>query len=487
MRIYIEWIDPSPYEAFIDNIIKAKEKSRTATETVTFVSLEIGKIFLENYNALAQEERDLVSQAFISAPITQIDFCVGLDSIRFARSLAFRQLCNILRAIPTIKLALLKFRNREEVNACARLLQNLRNLNELQIRSYEPNLRNTWSSALANSLTRHPTLQRLDVLTPASFWPAISTAVRTIRSLKWIRFIKVFRGGRDFELGSTNGAGGLCDMERIAEMIPLRSSNVELVLQRFDLTPEDESQCLCNMIISGQLKGIAFEHCRLCESPVFFDTLASSRLESFRFLYFDFDHQMTQASSFMQSLGRALARMSKLRAMECAERDSEALASMIRQVAGSSSLRSLKVSHASFPPVLDQSLSNCVQHQNAIVDYTLRTWQRYANVQGEQVRTQYALPTFLEALTTNYTVLKVAFECANLGEPWDPAWKANVEALIRLNVAGRGRVAMDPTNKRNSINVLDQVREDMDCIFIHLCENPLICGGLPRPARRQST
>ena len=182
----------------------------------------------------------------------------------------------------------------------------------------------------------------------------------------------------------------------------------------------------------------------------------------------------------MQSLGQAIALMSDLRTLECFEVDADALGSVLHHVARSSNIHLLKVSHTSFPPSLDLSLSECVRHQNAIVNYTLCTRQNYS---GKE-RQQHALPKFIEALKTNYTVQKVTLDGPAF--EWDSDCKANVETLVRLNVAGRERVAMDPANKRKSIDVLNQVSEDMDCIFTHLCENPFICGGTPMLANGKS-
>ena len=189
----------------------------------------------------------------------------------------------------------------------------------------------------------------------------------------------------------------------------------------------------------------------------------------------------------MQSLGRAIASMSELRALECEEKDAGLLLSLLRHISQLQLLRSLKVSHKSFPPSLDDFQSVCVRHQKAIIDYTLCA---LGHVTENEVRVQnlVAIPKFVDALTTNYTVQMVALERRDLvdPDPWDSDCRGNIETLVRLNIAGRGRVAMDPNNTQESIDVLDQVSEDLDCIFIQLCENPLICEETPMPIRRRA-
>ena len=100
----------------------------------------------------------------------------------------------------------------------------------------------------------------------------------------------------------------------------------------------------------------------------------------------------------MQSLGHVIAIMSELRELDCREDDADALESVLRHVALSSSLLSLKVTIRHLPPNVDLSLSDCIRQHNAIVDYTLRC-STYAFEEGILVpKQQHAIPTFIEAL-----------------------------------------------------------------------------------------
>ena len=177
----------------------------------------------------------------------------------------------------------------------------------------------------------------------------------------------------------------------------------------------------------------------------------------------------------------------RLRTLGCYDSDAEALSSVVRQVALSSSLQSLKVSHNSFPPCLDLSLSECARHKNAIIDYKLCALQGHAVERGILVPKQRSIPKFVKALNTNYTIQKVTLEPIRpeKPDPWDFDFRTNIDALIHLNVAGRGSAVMDPSNRHKSIDVLNQGSEDLDCIFIHLRENPLICEGQPLSAGRK--
>ena len=483
----IIWDTSESYREFIRNLEDASETSQTAyKDEDTGVRLFLWDGFFENYIALDRDSRNLVCKAMISAPITVVTFCADIPG-GFLSSLAFQQLCTTLGDIPTLAIAHFELGGPEEVTASACMILSLRQITELGIRSYGADIEFSSSLALAHSVVQHPSLQRLKLNIFKRFWPMLLPAIRTIPSLEKVSLTKVENSYASDIDDDGEEDGDISDRELIADMIPLTGNVIELALCQFDFTTEDANQRLCDMILNGQLKGIAFERCRLRDCAVLFETFERSRLQSLGFSNFNFYCDQAPPLSFIQSLGHAIALMSDLKTLECEADDADALASVLRHAALSSSLRSVKVSHDSFPPSLDLSLYDCVRHQNAIVDYTLRSW---GPVMEEGVRgfRQHAIPKFFEALKTNYTVQKVVLEniAVDLPDPWDSDCKANVEALVRLNIAGRGRVAIDPTNKEKSIDVLDQVSEDLDCIFIQLSENPLICGGQPMSARRKS-
>jgi hypothetical protein len=96
-------------------------------------------------------------------------------------------------------------------------------------------------------------------------------------------------------------------------------------------------------------------------------------------------------------------------------------------------------------------------------------------------------------MKTNYSLTKIKLERLN------PDTQENMAMYCALNKAGRGYMGSDATDKAKVIRVLDQVIDNLDCLFTHLCENPTICyrvgsvGGdqgrkrkaLPLPSHRQ--
>jgi hypothetical protein len=66
----------------------------------------------------------------------------------------------------------------------------------------------------------------------------------------------------------------------------------------------------------------------------------------------------------------------------------------------------------------------------------------------------------LEALDENVTVLDL---------------KRELGAILRLNRAGRRYMIQDAGSIAKGVEVLSDVSDDLDCVFLHLLENPLLC------------
>jgi hypothetical protein len=51
-----------------------------------------------------------------------------------------------------------------------------------------------------------------------------------------------------------------------------------------------------------------------------------------------------------------------------------------------------------------------------------------------------------------------------------------VEAILRLNGAGRRYLIEDGSSISKGVDVLSAVNDDIDCVFLHLLENPGLCN-----------
>jgi NDP-sugar pyrophosphorylase family protein len=76
------------------------------------------------------------------------------------------------------------------------------------------------------------------------------------------------------------------------------------------------------------------------------------------------------------------------------------------------------------------------------------------------------------AVQTNYGLEAV---CTYGDAIIDSNAKSMLNCIPRLNKAGRCYLTDDPTSRVKGVAVLEEVIYDLDCLFLHLQENPLLC------------
>ena len=64
--------------------------------------------------------------------------------------------------------------------------------------------------------------------------------------------------------------------------------------------------------------------------------------------------------------------------------------------------------------------------------------------------------------------------------------KEHFEEITRLNKAGRRYLSEDSTSNSKCIAVLAKVKNDLDCLYYHLRENPILCISYCNGGGRQS-
>ena len=97
---------------------------------------------------------------------------------------------------------------------------------------------------------------------------------------------------------------------------------------------------------------------------------------------------------------------------------------------------------------------------------------------------QLTLPAVEEALKTNYWIRAIDLKPAR---QWDAGLQSRIQTTLQLNQAGRKYLKKDANTKLAAIRVLKRVNRSQDCLYVHLRENPTICGGpseRPRTSRK---
>ena len=86
-------------------------------------------------------------------------------------------------------------------------------------------------------------------------------------------------------------------------------------------------------------------------------------------------------------------------------------------------------------------------------------------------------PELLRALKYNYWIEQIHLTSALsqwLGDPWNVDDKMMVEKILSLNKCNRRYLQDEASNKQAGTQVLADVGNDMDCIYYHVLENPLL-------------
>jgi hypothetical protein len=151
-------------------------------------------------------------------------------------------------------------------------------------------------------------------------------------------------------------------------------------------------------------------------------------------------------------------------------------AALIRATADCPCLKLLKIDlyqhTCSYTESMDRALAHCVQASTSLEELYLYR-QCEANV--NEVLT---CPALLKALKRNYTIQCIRLTSEPFWETqcsWDAASTTTISMLCRLNRSGRRYVQVDSSNRFRGLQVLEAVNDDLDCLYYHLRENPLLC------------
>jgi hypothetical protein len=85
---------------------------------------------------------------------------------------------------------------------------------------------------------------------------------------------------------------------------------------------------------------------------------------------------------------------------------------------------------------------------------------------------EISCPAVCTTMRSNYTLCQLLLKPSYLG---DAAQLALIKTICRLNLAGRSYMEADANSKLDGYKVLGEVKDDLNCLFYHLRENPVLC------------
>jgi hypothetical protein len=207
--------------------------------------------------------------------------------------------------------------------------------------------------------------------------------------------------------------------------------------------------------------------------------LTSSSLFAFHYSHLTFvDHG--GATAFLSTLTAGLPSMRNLEDLDVDLIDSVGeepvdCESFVRAAASCPRLKRLVLSLPSYTATMDAALAHCLQTRTKIEDITIMCRKTAADEPAHDCS------LLVKAVKKNYTIqhlrLLATIGYRNLVGPWDADMVATISLICRLNLSGRAYMEADSNSQREGFQVLGAVSEDLNCLYFHLRENPLLCGA----------
>ncbi|GKY97138.1 hypothetical protein MPSEU_000672200 [Mayamaea pseudoterrestris] len=222
--------------------------------------------------------------------------------------------------------------------------------------------------------------------------------------------------------------------------------------------------------------------CRLCDANSLASALASlQEVKTLRLWILRFTDDAL-ASIFYNALAVDLTRLNQLKFLDCGPFDPGhvssieeelSMAALAHAIASCPRMTGMAFSLTSYPGSMDEALATCVRRKPELNHIYVGCPELPENQQP------YESPLLLQALKAHYTIESVKLTHPHGLPPprdsWDASLKENIAILLRLNAFGRKYLANDPTDRNIGLSVLEKAKDDMDCLFVHMRENPLIC------------
>jgi hypothetical protein len=146
----------------------------------------------------------------------------------------------------------------------------------------------------------------------------------------------------------------------------------------------------------------------------------------------------------------------------------------VRAAASCPRLKRLVLSLRSYTATMDAALAYCLQNRTSIKDITITCLKMAAD------EPTHDCSLLVEAVKNSYTIQHLRLvstrDVSNQDDSWDADTMANISMIFRLNRSGRVYMEADASNQSEGLKVLGAVSEDLDCLYFHLRENPLLCG-----------
>ncbi|GKY95906.1 hypothetical protein MPSEU_000551200 [Mayamaea pseudoterrestris] len=232
----------------------------------------------------------------------------------------------------------------------------------------------------------------------------------------------------------------------------------------------DSYAVLCDAIARTKIKSLELCQCLLENAVTLPTVLPRSRLTEITLSALEFFGSTgLETETFFNAFATNVTSMSqleKLRIDNYGVRDhsisrDEAFLAVVHAVARCPRLTSLDLDWFTYSSNMDQVLASCVRSSPLLE--TLRI--NCVRFESADHAGPIFYPLLSQVIEGSYCLRNVVL---------DPL-SNQAQIFVKLNNAGRAYMATDSANQCKGIRVLAQVKDDPDCLFAHIRENPLVC------------
>ena len=460
--------------------------------------------FVQNYMGLDESSAEQVTEALRHTPISAIRLYsmavpvnVNNPTRASVRRLALlNQLCTALGSIESMKKAYCFVQGRARISIHCHLLPHLQQLSSLFVFADESHpSRIAEVARLVAGLEANPNLKKLVLKVSLPFYATVLPALRCKPVMEMVFLASPMD---DMETVTRVQAQAMADFL-------MRDLPFSVKLDGYDFSEHDCSSILCNGIAASKVYGFGLERCCLGEDMALLArSLTQSRLQSLAFIKYPQDDLI----SLLRELVPEIANMAQLQEFVCerplvGEYSSVDLTDLlVRLVEALAHCVHLKVAELASPHMttdLEQALVKLISKKASCLEELQINCSAIprSSMPSES-------PDLLEAIKSNYTLRKLEllspYDKRTLQEkfPWSTGLRENVGYLMRLNNAGRSYLVTDPCNKQKGFALLEQANDSLDCLLLHLKENPFLCqrekatdviatGASPDPQKRAAS
>jgi hypothetical protein len=344
---------------------------------------------------------------------------------------------------------------------------------------------------LAATLYHHACLAsiRFMVFLPPKYFSIIMPALHTIQSLE-----KVSLCGWTWNENPPDAAHAAMDV-----ILRTRPDNSKIMfdLSLWKFPTQEAHDFVCAALAETMLSKLDLSYCEFFNPVSLAKSLTQSKLKKLQFSKLTFANDKPMAAAFFDALSLGIRGMTQLEEFDCGEMYSQytrrfvdaeiaaeqqrgdyALIQVIHALAQCHNLKVFKLYFNALSTEVDQALAACVASvNNQLVEIHICCRPLERSVGLTKV-TEF--PALMVALKTNYKIQRIVFTTAcslrsTQVDPWNPNLKKSIEIVPKLNSAGREYITLESADKTAGYKVLEEVNEDLDCLFYHTRENPPLC------------